>query len=71
MANDNHLTHNDLTEVLRQLRQHVATRDDLRELADAIDAEKVRCPPHSWRFTILRDSAGLISEVIASPIPMQ
>ena len=69
MALDDNLTHNDLANVLQQLRRHVATRDDLRELADVLDNERVRYPAHAWRFDLRRDPAtGLIVEMVAVPI---
>ena len=69
MTSDDNLTHGDLANVLRQMRKHVATRDDLRELADVLDNERVRCPPHAWRFVVVRDPAtGLIAELLATPI---
>ncbi len=69
MALDDSVSHGDLANVLQQLRRHVATRDDLRELADALDEERVKCMPHGWRFVVVRDpETALIAELLATPI---
>jgi len=64
------LTKYDLVEALKALRHHVVLKDDLRGVADAIDAGAVHVPRYGWRFDVVRGPSGEILEIVATPFTL-